>query len=77
MTTTQLGTPCTHCGLAVPPALLTSDGAASFCCSGCETAYGIVQQSGLGQYYAFRERRETAVQSSGHSFEEFDHPAFA
>ena len=77
MIATQLGTPCTHCGLAVPPALLASDGAASFCCSGCETAYGIVQQSGLGQYYAFRERRETAVQSSGHSFEEFDHPAFA
>ena len=77
MTTPQLGTPCAHCGLAVPPALLAPDGTASFCCTGCETAYGILQDSGLGQYYAFRERREAAVRSSGHSFEEFDHPAFA
>ncbi len=77
MTAPQLGTPCAHCGLAVPPALLAPDGTASFCCTGCETAYGILQDSGLGQYYAFRERREAAVQSSGHSFEEFDHPAFA
>lgn len=77
MTTPQLGTPCAHCGLAVPPALLAVDGGASFCCIGCETAFGILQGSGLGQYYAFQERREAAVQSSGHSFEEFDHPAFA
>lgn len=75
--TPQLGTPCTHCGLAVPPALLASGGAPSFCCSGCQTAHDILQANGLAQYYAFRERRTAAVQSSGRSFEEFDHPAFA
>jgi Cu2+-exporting ATPase len=73
----QLGTPCTHCGLAVPPALLAPDGAPSFCCSGCQTAHDILQVNGLTQYYAFRERRTAAVQSSGRTFEEFDHPAFA
>jgi Cu2+-exporting ATPase len=73
----QLGTPCTHCGLAVPPALLAPGGAPSFCCSGCQTAHDILQANGLTQYYAFRERRTAAVQSSGRSFEEFDHPAFA
>ncbi len=73
----QLGTPCSHCGLAVPPALLASEGNPSFCCSGCATAHEILRTNGLAQYYAFRERRLTAVRSSGRSFEEFDHPAFA
>lgn len=73
----QLGTPCAHCGLAVPPALLEAYGTPSFCCSGCQTAFDILHSSGLTQYYALRERRAAAVQSSGRSFEEFDHPAFA
>jgi Cu2+-exporting ATPase len=75
--TPQLGTPCSHCGLAVPPALLATDGGPSFCCSGCATAHDILRANGLAQYYAFQERRPVAVQSSGRSFEEFDHPAFA
>lgn len=33
--------------------------------------------SGLAEYKAFREKRESPVQSTGRSYEEFDHPAFA
>ncbi len=73
----QLGTPCLHCGLAVPLALRATDGGPSFCCSGCQVAHDIIQGSGLAQYYALSERRAVAVASSGRSFEEFDHPAFA
>lgn len=72
-----IGTPCTHCGLAVPRALITDGDGPQFCCAGCRTVYGILLSSGLSQYYHFRDRREAPVRSSGRSFEEFDHPAFA
>jgi len=72
-----IGTPCTHCGLAVPPALVTAGDGPQFCCAGCSAVYDILQSNGLSQYYYFRERREAAVRSSGRSYEEFDHPAFA
>ncbi|MCA9546803.1 MAG: heavy metal translocating P-type ATPase metal-binding domain-containing protein, partial [Myxococcales bacterium] len=46
-------TACTHCGLPVPgePA---GDGP-HFCCSGCRTAFQILQGTGLADYYALRE----------------------
>lgn len=72
-----IGVPCTHCGLAVPPVLVSEGDGPQFCCAGCRTVYDILQSNGLSQYYEFRERREAAVRSSGRSFEEFDHPAFA
>ncbi len=77
MTTPVIGTPCTHCGLAVPRALITEGDGPQFCCVGCRTVYGILQSSGLSHYYDFRDRREAPVRSSARSFEEFDHPAFA
>ncbi|MES2305541.1 MAG: heavy metal translocating P-type ATPase [Gemmatimonadota bacterium] len=77
MSTTQLGVACAHCGLAVPPALLDVAGGPSFCCNGCAAVFEILRHHGLSRYYGFRERRGAAVRSSGRSFEEFDHPAFA
>ncbi|MEO5799201.1 MAG: heavy metal translocating P-type ATPase [Gemmatimonadales bacterium] len=77
VSTAQVGVPCTHCGLAVPPALLAEAGAPSFCCNGCAAVFEILKVNGLARYYGFRERRSAAVRSSGRSFEEFDHPAFA
>ncbi|MEA3246348.1 MAG: heavy metal translocating P-type ATPase [Gemmatimonadota bacterium] len=67
---------CTHCGLDAPPALRRDDGP-QFCCSGCETAYAVINGTGLEAYYRFGERRATRVQATGRSFEEFDHAAFA
>ncbi len=67
---------CTHCGLEVAPAL-RHDAGPQFCCTGCETAYAVIQGSGLEAYYRFGERRAARVQASGRAFEEFDHPAFA
>jgi Cu2+-exporting ATPase len=60
----------------VPAALLQSDDFPSFCCGGCATAYAIIHDGGLDQYYRLPERRATPVAPSGRRFEEFDHPAF-
>lgn len=68
---------CTHCGLAVPDGLVDATASTQFCCTGCHTAYGMLHAHGLDQYYQFAERRESAVQSSGRLYEEFDHPSFA
>lgn len=76
-TVSVIGIPCTHCGLAVPRVLVIQGDGPQFCCAGCRTVYHILQSSGLSQYYEFRDRREAAVRSSGRTFEEFDHPAFA
>jgi len=69
-------TACAHCGLPVPPALLEADDAPSFCCGGCATAFAIIRDGGLGRYYELPERRTAAVEPSGRSFAEFEHPAF-
>ena len=47
-----------------------------FCCMGCRTAYAILHEHGLGQYYAFGEKRDTPVRPTGKRYEEFDHEAF-
>lgn len=77
MSSARIGVACAHCGLAVPPARLATDGGLSFCCSGCDTAHRILSAGGLEQYYGLSAQRTQAVRSSGRSFEEFDHPAFA
>ena len=68
---------CAHCGLPVPPGLMDQEAERNFCCTGCRTAYEILNEHGLGRYYSFVERREAPVTSTGRSFVEFDHPAFA
>ncbi|HEU4990412.1 MAG TPA: heavy metal translocating P-type ATPase metal-binding domain-containing protein, partial [Gemmatimonadaceae bacterium] len=67
---------CTHCGLEVPGGLVEDGATRQFCCTGCRTAYEILHEHGLDQYYRFGERREEAVRSSGRTYEEFDHDAF-
>jgi len=66
---------CDHCGLPVPAG--EPEASPAFCCHGCRTAYQVLHESGLDQYYRLGERRAAAVESSGRAFEEFDHPAFA
>ena len=67
---------CAHCGLPVPAGLVARGAAEPFCCNGCRTAWRILHDSGLEQYYRLPERRGVAVRASGRSFEEFDHPSF-
>ena len=68
---------CAHCSLPVPDGLIEETADAHFCCSGCETAYGMLQHHGLNAYYGFAERRESPVQRSGRRYDEFDHATFA
>ena len=68
--------PCAHCGLDVPSGFVDATATRQFCCTGCRTAYDILNDNGLGAYYSFADRRHEAVQSSGRAYEEFDHPAF-
>jgi P-type Cu2+ transporter len=67
---------CTHCGLLVPSGLVAPGGERQFCCTGCRTAYEILHEHGLDQYYRFSERREASVAPTGRTYEEFDHEAF-
>ncbi len=71
-----VATACTHCGLPVPAGLLEPEAPRQFCCAGCRTAYTVIHEVGLDRYYELSERREHAVEPSGRSWEEFDHPAF-
>ena len=67
---------CAHCSLPVPAALRDAADGPSFCCAGCRTAYEILHDHGLTQYYEFARRRPSPVSWSGRSYEEFDHEAF-
>lgn len=67
---------CAHCGLDVPRGLLEPDAGQQFCCGGCRTAWAILHQNGLERYYDLPDRRDRPVQSSGRTYEDFDHPAF-
>ncbi|MES2176689.1 MAG: heavy metal translocating P-type ATPase [Gemmatimonadota bacterium] len=72
-----IGISCTHCGLPVSPALVQPDATSQFCCAGCRTAFEFLSENGLAAYSSFRDKRLAPVQSTGRSYEEFDHPAFA
>ena len=67
---------CTHCTLPVPAGLIAAGADRQFCCSACRTAYAIINEHGLDDYYAFAERRDRPVAATGRAYEEFDHEAF-
>ena len=69
-------TPCTHCTLVVPAGLVVAGAARQFCCAACRTAFAIIHEHGLDDYYAFAERRDRPVAATGRAYEEFDHEAF-
>ncbi len=60
----------------MPAGLIEAGAERQFCCTGCRTAYAILHEHGLGQYYAFGEKRDAPVQPTGKRYEEFDHSAF-
>ncbi len=70
---------CAHCLLSVPEELVHPDGKESFCCSGCETVYHLLQGAGLTDYYAFRDRLGEAtrpVEGRTDVLDELDSAAF-
>lgn len=67
---------CAHCALPVPAGLVLFNAAEQFCCSACRTAYSIIHEYGLDDYYAFAERKLGPVAASGRSYDEFDHDSF-
>jgi Cu2+-exporting ATPase len=74
-------TPCAHCSLPVPPGLIDPTADQHFCCSGCKTAYDLINSCGLSNYYAFMHRLNDRPAKADSSIltstrEEFDHPAF-
>ncbi len=68
---------CAHCTLPVPSAFVERDSPQQFCCAGCRTAFALLRDHGLEQFYRFADRRDVPVHRTGRSYEEFDHPAFA
>ncbi|MEN9817948.1 MAG: hypothetical protein RLZ32_1828, partial [Gemmatimonadota bacterium] len=68
---------CAHCGLAVAPGDVDAAQPQQFCCTGCRTAFAILQGHGLGAYYGMADRREAPVRPTGRRYDEFDHPDFA
>ncbi len=67
---------CAHCSLPVAPGDVEDGAERQFCCAGCHTAWEILHDHGLDQYYRLPERRVSAVGATTRSYEEFDHPAF-
>ncbi len=65
---------CAHCGLECPPAPPTDT--PSFCCSGCETVYRLLDEQGLTDYYRFAEGAKEPARVSGRSYAEFDADSF-
>ncbi|HMP75858.1 MAG TPA: heavy metal translocating P-type ATPase metal-binding domain-containing protein [Kiritimatiellia bacterium] len=46
---------CAHCGAPCPDDRVAHEGL-HFCCTGCRTVFQILQQSGLGQFYALEKQ---------------------
>ncbi len=50
-TNNEIEIACDHCGLPVPDGLIEVDQVEQFCCHGCQGAYRLIQDSGLGSFY--------------------------
>ncbi|MCG3172616.1 MAG: putative copper-importing P-type ATPase A [Myxococcota bacterium] len=76
----QAETLCLHCGTPVPRGLVNNGAPARFCCSACETVYGILREGGLERYYDLVRESGGACpvspRSQGRGYEDFDDPGF-
>lgn len=72
-------TTCSHCQLAVPPALIVPESTLQFCCHGCETVYAAISAQGLDRYYALQQSSgapAVRTRSTGRSYDELDDDSF-
>ena len=74
---------CTHCSLPVPSGLLRVGEAEQFCCTGCQTAYEVINSCGLERYYEMARNSDAALapmtsgrRAAPRAYAEFDDPAF-
>lgn len=68
-------TACAHCGLPALAAFSDGVSANGFCCAGCRTAYAIIHENGLEDYYRLRDEARP-VQGKARAYSELDHPAY-
>ncbi len=73
--------PCDHCGLSVPRGLMRSGESQQFCCQGCRTAYRLIHESGLADFYSMvnsNPESQTLVDQPevDDRFAQFDEPSF-
>lgn len=65
---------CLHCAQPL------ASGQVEFCCSGCETVYGVIRSQGLGQYYIQRKKLEPGkinpAKVTGKTYQELDDGTF-
>ncbi|MBX7169165.1 MAG: heavy metal translocating P-type ATPase, partial [Pirellulales bacterium] len=64
----------------MPVALYEPEHSEQFCCAGCRTAYAIIRQYDLDDYYAVRRASTGAAQAAtgqGGAYDEMDDPYFA
>lgn len=70
---------CYHCGLPAVPAFTTEiqGELQDFCCGGCAAVSGFIQQSGLGNYYQYRDQLPLETpQAEAPSLEIYDDPEY-
>ena len=66
---------CAHCGLEVPARLIREGDEHQFCCSGCRSVYGLLNELGMDSYYQLLESQGAQGRPptiSGRGFEDFD-----
>jgi len=74
-----VGAVCAHCGLEVPARLIRDGEERQFCCSGCRSVHGLLNEMGMDGYYDLLESQGVVGKPpviSGRGFEDFDAPAF-
>jgi Cu2+-exporting ATPase len=70
---------CAHCHLPVPAGLVESAATHQFCCHGCRTVFGLLNEAALGGFYDVCRAVDappTRPNATGRGYEEFDDPAF-
>ena len=74
-----VGAVCAHCGLEVPARLVREGEERQFCCNGCRSVYGLLNEMGMDGYYDLMESQGVTGKPpaiSGRGFEDFDAPNF-
>lgn len=72
-------TRCTHCMLPVPAGLIEPAQSRQFCCTGCRTAYRLINDGGLGRFYDMARDQPGATRPDAalaDAYAHFDDPAF-
>ena len=67
---------CSHCGLPVPLGWGNPEEEHQFCCAGCRTAFELITECQLDDFYHLADKRLAATPTLESEFEEFDSEYF-